>query len=288
MGTLRSQSSTKPLLDQTKLLPLYRRSPRCLFLLDYDGTLTPIVANPQAAIPSDELLCTLRTLASSCKNVIWVISGRDQAFLDQFLGHIVQIGLAAEHGAFVRYPGSSEWENLVGKADLNWQHDVVELFQAYTNRMPGAVVERKRAAVTWHFRNTASDQAADEVGKCRMHLEAMIANHGWGLQFMDGKMNLEVRLARLGKGALVTRLVESGHSGPALNLVLCVGDDFTDEDMFVALRESRLPPNQVYSISVGPSSKSTMASWHLPDPGAVVALLSMFGDLVDEDRLGMV
>lgn len=65
---------------------------------------------------------------------------------------------------------------------------------------------------------------------------------------------------------------------------------FTDmkPDMFVALRESRLPPNQVYSISVGPSSKSTMASWHLPDPGAVVALLSMFGDLVDEDRLGMV
>lgn len=65
---------------------------------------------------------------------------------------------------------------------------------------------------------------------------------------------------------------------------------FTDMelDMFVALRESRLPLNQVYSISVGPRSKSTMASWYLPDPGVVVALLSMLGDLVDEDRLGMV
>lgn len=65
---------------------------------------------------------------------------------------------------------------------------------------------------------------------------------------------------------------------------------FTDMelDMFVALRESRLPLNQVYSISVGPPSKSTMASWYLSDPGVVVALLRMLGDLVDEDGLAMV
>ena len=108
METSSSQSSAKPLLDQTELLSLYRPSQRCLFLLDYDGTLTPMVANPQAAIPSDELLCTLRPLVSNCKDMVWVISGRDQAILDQFLGQIVQIGLAAEHGAIVRYPGVGE------------------------------------------------------------------------------------------------------------------------------------------------------------------------------------
>jgi trehalose 6-phosphate synthase/phosphatase len=57
-------------------------------MFDYDGTLTPIVKDPQAAIPSDRVIRTIKTLASDPRNAVWIISGRDQAFLDEWMGHI--------------------------------------------------------------------------------------------------------------------------------------------------------------------------------------------------------
>ena len=53
---------------------------RLIVFLDYDGTLTPIVRDPQSAIPSDRVLRTIKTLAADPQNSVWIISGRDQTF----------------------------------------------------------------------------------------------------------------------------------------------------------------------------------------------------------------
>lgn len=108
-------------------------------MFDYDGTLTPIVGDPAAAIPSERLLRTLKALAMDEKNDIWVISGRDQEFLTRHLGHISNIGFSAEHGSFLREPGSSEWVNLAAKFDMTWQKPVLETFQKYTDETPGKI-----------------------------------------------------------------------------------------------------------------------------------------------------
>ena len=93
---------------------------RRLFLFDYDGTLTPIVKDPAAAIPSSRLNAVLDILSSDPKNQVWVISGRDQAFLDKWLGS-KNIGLSAEHGCFLKDIGSTEWSNLSASFDMSWQ-----------------------------------------------------------------------------------------------------------------------------------------------------------------------
>jgi trehalose 6-phosphate synthase/phosphatase len=128
--------STPP-LDKTALLRQYRSAQRRLFMFDYDGTLTPIVKDPAAAIPSNQVIRTLKALASDHRNAVWIISGRDQDFLQQYLGHIPELGFSAEHGSFVRYPGSSEWQNLAEKLDMGWQKDVMACFQKYTEKTPG-------------------------------------------------------------------------------------------------------------------------------------------------------
>jgi trehalose 6-phosphate synthase/phosphatase len=128
--------STPP-LDKTALLRQYRSAERRLFMFDYDGTLTPIVKDPAAAIPSNQVIRTLKALASDHRNAVWIISGRDQDFLQQYLGHIPELGFSAEHGSFVRYPGSSEWQNLAEKLDMGWQKDVMACFQKYTEKTPG-------------------------------------------------------------------------------------------------------------------------------------------------------
>lgn len=98
---------------------------------------TPIVKDPQAAIPSDRVIRTLKTLSADPANSVWIISGRDQAFLDEWMGHISELGLSAEHGSFMRHPGSDEWENLTEKTDMSWQQEVIDVFQHYTDKTQG-------------------------------------------------------------------------------------------------------------------------------------------------------
>jgi trehalose 6-phosphate synthase/phosphatase len=131
------QSFATPALDRAKLLFQYRQAKKRVFMFDYDGTLTPIVKDPQAAIPSDRVIRTLKTLAADPNNSVWIISGRDQAFLDEWMGHITELGLSAEHGSFMRHPRTENWENLTEKADMNWQSEVMEVFQHYTERTQG-------------------------------------------------------------------------------------------------------------------------------------------------------
>jgi trehalose 6-phosphate synthase/phosphatase len=136
------QSFATPALDRAKLLAQYRQAKKRLFMFDYDGTLTPIVKDPSQAIPSDRVIRTLKTLAADPNNAVWIISGRDQAFLDEYMGHIPELGLSAEHGSFMRHPHSNDWENLTETMDMSWQEEVIAVFQEYTDKTQGKFSER--------------------------------------------------------------------------------------------------------------------------------------------------
>ncbi|KAK8206578.1 threalose-6-phosphate phosphatase [Zalaria obscura] len=226
------QSSATPALDRAKLLAQYKKSEKRLFMFDYDGTLTPIVKDPQSAIPSDRVIRTLKMLAADPKNAVWIISGRDQAFLDEWMGHITELGLSAEHGSFLRQPRSDVWENLTEKEDMSWQSKVMDVFQHYTERTQGSFIERKKIALTWHYRRADPEYGAFQARECRKHLENTVAKK-YDVEVMPGKANLEVRPKFVNKGEIAKRLVNeySHNGGKSPEFVLCLGDDFTDEGM---------------------------------------------------------
>ncbi|KKK14428.1 putative alpha,alpha-trehalose-phosphate synthase subunit Tps2 [Aspergillus rambellii] len=268
------QSVATPALDKAKLVKQYRRARKRLFMFDYDGTLTPIVKDPQAAIPSDRVLRTLKSLAADPRNAVWIISGRDQAFLDEWMGHIPELGLSAEHGCFIRMPRSDDWENLAEQSNMAWQKEVMDTFQHFTERTQGSFIERKRVALTWHYRRADPEYGAFQARECRKQLENTVGKK-WDVEVMAGKANLEVRPTFVNKGFIATRLVNEYGNGKAPEFVLCLGDDFTDEDMFRALQNSNLPPDHVFSVTVGASSKQTAASWHLLEPSDVIEAISI-------------
>ncbi|KAH8688850.1 putative alpha,alpha-trehalose-phosphate synthase subunit Tps2 [Talaromyces proteolyticus] len=273
------QSIATPALDRAKLLKQYRKAKKRLFMFDYDGTLTPIVKDPQAAIPSDRVIRSIKSLAADPKNAVWIISGRDQAFLDEWMGHIPELGLSAEHGCFIRKPRSDDWENLAAQFDMAWQKDVMEVFQHYTERTQGSFIERKRVALTWHYRRADPEYGAFQAKECRKNLENTVMRK-FDVEVMAGKANLEVRPTFVNKGFIATRLVNEYGAGPGdpPEFVLCLGDDFTDEDMFRALRDSDLPADHVFSVTVGASSKQTLASWHLLEPADVISTIGMLNN----------
>ena len=275
-----NQSIATPVLDKAKLLSRYRRARKRLFLFDYDGTLTPIVNDPEAAIPSDRIIRTIKTLAQDKRNSVWIVSGRDQAFLDEWMGHISELGLSAEHGSFVRQPESDEWENLTEKMDMSWQKEVVAIFKHYTERTQGSFIEHKRIALTWHYRRSDPEYGAFQARECKKQLERTVVKD-YDVEVMNGKANLEVRPSFVNKGEIAKRLVrEYGEATPP-DFIFCSGDDFTDEDMFRALRDSGLPNDNVFSVTVGASSKKTLADWHLLEPADVIATVALLNGSVN-------
>ena len=96
------------------------------------GTLAPIVKVPSAAVPSEATLEALEKLSADPQNLVYIISGRDGAFLEQHLGHLENVGFSAEHGAFFRERGSGEWTNFTKSLDMSWMSEVEEIFKYYT------------------------------------------------------------------------------------------------------------------------------------------------------------
>ncbi|KAL6837368.1 family 20 glycosyltransferase [Trichoderma camerunense] len=299
-----NSSKSTPLLDRALLLSRYRSASKRLFMFDYDGTLTPIVREPSAAVPSERIIRYLKSLAADTKNSVWIISGRDQEFLQQHLGHIPQIGFSAEHGSFMRDPGSEEWINLAEKFDMGWQAEVMEVFQRYTDKVPGSFIERKRCALTWHYRLAEPEQGLHMSRECHKELEAGVGQK-WEVEVMPGKANIEVRPTFISKGEIAKRLVATYHNPGAaptekdpnpgkIEFALCSGDDFTDEDMFRSLNGASgtiLDDQHVFTVTVGASTKVTLAKWHLLEPEDViecVGLLAGAGDPASLERVGEV
>ncbi|KAF3992302.1 hypothetical protein FT663_02359 [Candidozyma haemuli var. vulneris] len=301
------QTHHTPTLNRPLLLNNYKNSERRLFLFDYDGTLTPIVQDPAAAIPSSRLHSIVDKLAADPKNQIWIISGRDQAFLDKWWGS-KNVGLSAEHGCFMKDVGSCEWYNLAEAFDMSWQIKVAEVFKKYTDVTPGSNIEKKKVALTWHYRRSDPELGKYQADLCWKELQDGIVKE-FDVEVMEGKANIEVRPRFLNKGEIVKRLVLNGHAkkqnphsiqldandispNELPDFMLCLGDDKTDEDMFRSLKDieatwhlNELPKNEwgsygVFPVLVGPAAKETLATSHLNDPSQVIDTLGLLsGDV---------
>lgn len=217
------QSNPTPFLDHALFKGRYAASKRRLFLFDYDGTLTPIRKTPNAAIPSAKMLLGLEALVKNPMNHVFVVSGRDQAFLEQWLGHIPGLGLSAEHGCFIKYPHDQKWINLSEEFDLTWKNEVTEIFSYYTERTQGSFIEHKRCSITWHYRLADPQYGNFQAKECQNHLENLIQSK-LPVEVLLGKKNLEVRPVAINKGEVVKRIM-GGYNG--LDFVYCVGDDRT-------------------------------------------------------------
>ena len=118
---------------------------------------------------------------------------------------------------------------------------------------------------------------------CQKELEEKVAK-SWEVDVMPGKANLEVRPTFINKGEIVKRLVQMYHNRASdgeprkIEFVLCLGDDFTDEDMFRSLNGLSGPvlnPDHVFTVTVGASTKVTLGRWHLLEPEDVVNVAAL-------------
>lgn len=205
-----------------------------LIILDYDGTLTPFVPNPEDAIPSRELYDLLNILATDPHNTVAISSGRDHETLEKWFGKL-PISLAAEHGAF--YKENGRWYSNLPQE--SWDDGILHIIQQIIAKTPGSRMEIKETAVVWHYRNANPWLASVRQEQLIKELTGPCAKHG--LQMMKGNKILEIKSPIYTKGSEVKRLMSKDD----YDFIMAIGDDVTDEDMFRAL-----PPDAI-TIKIG-------------------------------------
>lgn len=235
-------------------MPEPPRPARPLLLLDYDGTLAPIVDDPARAIPHPDVPALLPRLVARHPTV--VVTGRDLATLGRLMGATPD-GLRAVglHGAAWGRPGD---------ADDTPSHapdgDLVSQLRGAVPALPGVTVEPKGALFAVHYRQATDRDAAEAA------VEAWARTVPPVLDVIRGKCVAELRPPGVSKGVAVGRLAaEHPDRTPVY-----VGDDVTDEEAFAAL--DGVPGAVAVKVGDGP----TRAPYRLPDPGAVATWLAGF------------
>ncbi|GAB4016280.1 bifunctional alpha,alpha-trehalose-phosphate synthase (UDP-forming)/trehalose-phosphatase [Spirosoma koreense] len=205
-----------------------------LLLLDFDGTLAPIVNDPALAHPTETLLKTIQALAEISDVV--VISGRDRTFLERTFAH-VPVDLVAEHGAFLKKT-AQPWVRLDLSTD-DWVDPVRQLMAPFVDRFSGSFVEEKETALVWHYRMVETDEAEGQAIELASQLRR--ASFSIPLSIIQGHKVVEVKPAQHSKGVVAVSLLDQ----QPYDFIVSMGDDATDEDMFRQL------PNWAYTIKVG-------------------------------------
>ncbi|WP_406277021.1 trehalose-phosphatase [Nocardia sp. NBC_00881] len=199
-------------------------------LLDFDGTLAEIVADPTAARPVDGAASVLAELAADCP--VAVISGRDLIDLRDRVG-VPGIWYAGSHGFELMAPDGTRHvhdaapgaEGALARAADELRHQLQDI--------PGVLVEHKRFAVAVHHRNVAAENVGEVVAA--VHEAGRTA----GLRVTQGRRVTELRPdVDWDKGTALRWILEH-LTVPALPIYL--GDDLTDEDAFDAVESDGLP-----------------------------------------------
>ncbi|KAF9763186.1 putative trehalose-phosphatase [Nosema granulosis] len=195
-----------------KLIQHIKNSGKTVFLLDYDGTLTPIVDNPDDATPSSQLIEILKKLNKKDNIKVYIVTGRSQKDMDNMIPQ--QIDVFAEHGAFQRKNG--KWTQLSEVYNMNLPYKIAEF---YHERTPKSKLEKKVNGFVFHYRNCDYDIGEKQAMSLMEQLKRVDFERTKG-----GKKIVEFRSC--GKNKVLDFI-----SG---DLIIAAGDDQTDEDMFLS------------------------------------------------------
>lgn len=217
----------------------YLRAHRRLIVLDYDGTLVGFAEEPQDAVPTPDLYLLLNMLTADTGNKVVICSGRDHETLEKWFGHL-PLEIAAEHGAFYKEEG--KWEEKI-HGEL-WNDEIIHILQQMIHKTPGSMLEIKRTALVWHYRNVNHWLSTVRERQLLDLLKLPCARQG--LQIMRGNKIVEIKSPLYTKGGVVKRLLRQEQ----FDFMMAVGDDTTDEDMFMAM------PSRAVTIKVGNLSEN--------------------------------
>ncbi len=199
--------------------------------LDLDGTLIPFAPSPDQALLDDDGAQVMDLLHDAAGLTTTIVSGRPRRMLDDLAHRWPRLGWVGEHGAWRRVGGV--WHAAVPAApELDSLAD--QLARALVP-WPTTLIERKSAALCVHWRRLDPITISSVSPVVHSAMDEWLETHP-DFERIEGAMTAEVRHRFAHKGRAVSWLVAQHPEA----MVLAVGDDVTDEDMFIAVPPSGL------------------------------------------------
>ncbi|KAK4430585.1 putative trehalose-phosphate phosphatase J [Sesamum alatum] len=258
-------------LDMFEQITNASKGKQIVMFLDYDGTLSPIVDDPDRAFMSDQMRATVRKLARYFPTAI--VSGRCRDKVYSFV-RLAELYYAGSHGMDIKGPSKGSKYKKGAEAVLfqpasEYLPMIDEVYKALlevTKDTPGAKVENNKFCLSVHFR------CVDEKKWSELAKQVGSVLEGYpNLRLTQGRKVLEIRpTIKWDKGKALEFLLESlGYANCTDVFPVYIGDDRTDEDAFKVLRER----GQGFGILVSKTPKDTNASYSLQEPSEVMAFL---------------
>jgi trehalose 6-phosphate phosphatase len=236
------------------------RTPRLLIACDYDGTLAPIVEDPEQARPLPESVGALRQLAGLHETTTAVISGRALRDLATLSRLPAEVHLVGSHGSEFDIGFVHELDDQAKALHRQVESALEEL----TVDAPGVHLEVKPASIAVHTRRADAEVAE------RINTSVRQGPCTWdGVQVTEGKAVIELAVVQTDKGrALDVLRHQVGATAAAF-----LGDDVTDEKAFARLSGPDL------GVKVGDGE--SLAHFRIPDAISVARVLAF---LLEERR----
>jgi trehalose 6-phosphate phosphatase len=243
---------------------------RTAVIVDFDGTLAPIVDDPPAATPLPEAAAALGRLAR-CFGRVAVVSGRPVAFLRKLLP-VDGLALFGQYGV-ERFEGVGV---TTIPAAARWAESVARAADEAEAELPGLFVERKGGvAVGLHWRQRPDlEAAAVDLGRQLAGLH--------GLRLEPGRQTLELRPPLdVDKGTAVEELADGASAA------VFIGDDRGDLAAFAALTRLADEGRLAHAVRVAvrsaesPSELLAQADVVVDGPQGALELLDRLAGLVD-------
>jgi trehalose 6-phosphate phosphatase len=267
------------------LAALTRAPQRAVVAFDFDGTIAPIVGDPDDARAHPDAVPVLSRLAPRLRAVA-VITGRPAEAAVRYGGFAGAEGL--DHLTVLGAYGAERWDAATGSLSTSPPPQGVAAVRAELPGIleelavpPGTWTEDKGRAVAVHTRRT--DDPAGAFALLRDPLFALAERHG--LVVEPGRMVLELRAPGVDKGAALAEYLREVGAGA----VLYAGDDLGDLAAFAAVEKLR--GEGVHGLLVcsggGDTGESVpqvadRADIVVDGPAGVVQLLGDIADLLDE------
>jgi len=246
------------------------RNELALFL-DYDGTLTPIVPQPEDATLSDTMRALLTRLSKLC--TVAVVSGRDRRDVESMVGH-PDLVYAGSHGFDIRGPGGFAMEQEDAQDALGALDDAEKGLRERLASIEGARVERKKFAIAVHYRGVSGET---DIATVEQAVDQAVSTHS-ALRKKGGKKIFELQPnVEWDKGHAVMFLADALDLNRDNVVLMYIGDDVTDEDAFRALRAT---PRGI-GVRVADEVADTAAHYMLRACGEVADFLDRIATTLD-------
>ncbi|KAI4363657.1 hypothetical protein MLD38_019847 [Melastoma candidum] len=253
---------------------------KIVVFLDYDGTLSPIVDNPDRAFMTRKMREAVKQVSKYFPTAI--ISGRSTDKVKEFV-RLQNLYYAGSHGMDIMAPKESvsSWNSHAhltldrkgnevlfqpAKKFLPMIQEMIARIQKEIVKIQGARVEDNKFCVSVHYRQVKEE----DLEMLEQKVVSVLQDYP-DFRITRGKMVIEIRPSiEWNKGSALEYLLETlGLKDSSDVLPLYIGDDRTDEDAFEVIRKR----GQGYPIIVSSIPKETRALHSLRDPSQVLAFL---------------